>query len=92
MPLDDETRKVIHDLRGIIHDMMLANNTRQMEQDKQMALLQQELRSLTEKLDERLGKTVSREEFVPVRLVVYGMTGMVLSGAFGAIISNIFFR
>ena len=88
MALDDETRKVIHDLRSTINDMVLANTKRQLEQEKSMALLQQELHTL----NERLGKAVSREEFMPVKVIVFGMTAMVLSSAFGAIISLIFIK
>lgn len=90
MPMDEETRKVIHELRTALHEMILSNQKVNLEQEKVMALMQADLKSLNEKMSERMSMMVTRSEFVPVKAVVYGLTGTILSGVAGAVLTKLF--
>ena len=49
-----------------------------------------ELRADIKEIKELLGnKYVTMKEFIPVRLVVYGLVGLMLAGVIGAIVSSV---
>lgn len=88
MSVDDETRKVIHDLRNALHELQLTNTRSTADCEKSLLVMQAELKSLNEKLHQM----VTRPEFTPVKLLVYGLTATVMSGAIGAILSKILIK
>jgi hemoglobin-like flavoprotein len=45
-----------------------------------------------EHMQETIDKLVTRHEFDPVKMLVYGLVGSVLAGAVGALLSKIFVK
>lgn len=84
--LDDETRKVLHGFRDTLAEIKTDTMLTNMENKATLGLIQKDVSHLTEKMTEMVPKA----EFTPVRNVVYGMTGAILSGAIGAFLMLIF--
>lgn len=90
MPLiaDEETRKAFHELRNTIQQIQLDGTRNSLEIEKTLAVVQAELKAL----NDRILQMVTRPEFTPVKLLAYGMTGTILSGAAGAFLTQIFVK
>lgn len=52
--------------------------------------IKQELADIKKTLEENRGLYVTREEFAPVKNIVYGMVGVILISVLGALIALIF--
>lgn len=88
MSTEEETRKALHELRNSIQELKLETTRANMEAEKNTAVLQGEVRGVAAKVEQM----VTRLEFTPVKLLVYGMAAIILSGALGATLSLIFVK
>ena len=86
--MDDETRKALHEIRDTVHLMQLETAKTNGEVRAEMVELGSALKAIYSKLQQMVTQT----EFAPVKAICYGMTGMVLTAAMGAILAIIFVR
>lgn len=81
MNVDEETRKAFHDVRDTINAM-------QLETKVGMTQLTADMKSINEKMQQM----VTRPEFLPVKLICYGMTAIILTSTFTAILALIYVK
>lgn len=85
-PIDEETRQAIHRQNNKIQEIELNTMKSGLEVDKFLSLIRQDIKAVNDKLQQMVTKT----EFAPIKMLVYGFTATVLSGALGAILSLVF--
>ena len=88
MNVDDETRKALHEIRNAIHLMQLESTRTNGEVKASMV----ELKADTKGMNEKMQQMVTKPEFLPVKLICYGMTAMILTSTFTAILALIYVK
>lgn len=83
---DEEVRKTIADLSEKVSVIQMEQVKTGLELHGLLALLQEQMKAMNEKMQQM----ITRTEFAPIKLLVYGFTATVLSGALGAILSLVF--